>query len=651
MKTKDYTPKNSSDSATKHDKILETAALDVISKEERQVGRLGLLIINRAISALGGYSIMVFLLGVAFANVLVFILSDYYSVKWVQDYTADNRLGNYWVIFIIMMARGFISYIRAQTVAALSIRASKRIHTRMIFALLHSKISEFIERVPSGRILNRLTKDIDILDRDLRAPLIRVFLYFVMALFDLAIVVWATDNIFLIIPLIAFVYVCIIDQGKYSTTKSEFQRLNTISKSPIIEWYSSVLRGIQEIRVLEKTDFIKGRMNRLVEENSKNNIMLYALDSWFMTRINIWNVFLVMLPSYSYLIYRIYQLSDGEQIDIKPVVLFILNTTKFSSDVTSFLSNLSNIEVNLISVERCRSFEDIEPEQGYLNLDSEKKRFLFPKRDSIYEIVKTQSSHLFTSGRLEIEDLSARYVTKESDVLADLSISIQSGEKIGVVGRTGSGKSSLIKLFWRALIPYKGNIFIDGQDISNIDLKGLRSQIEVVSQDNAIFEGTLRENIDPHLEYSEETNSSELSQNESRLISILKSIGFDEEKLRNGLDFHLDPDGSNLSSGEKQMISFVRAIAAEKRIMILDEATASIDSKTEQLFQNLLSEWLKESTLIIIAHRIQTVLNCDRILVLKNGRIQEFDTVDNLLKNPNSEFYRIHKKLKNSGID
>lgn len=202
--------------------------------------------------------------------------------------------------------------------------------------------------------------------------------------------------------------------------------------------------------------------------------------------------------------------------------------------------------------------------------------------------------------------VSAKYTDDGNLVINDLSFKIKPKEKIGIIGRTGAGKSSLIKLFWNCLAPCSGKIVVDQTDISNVDLKQLRSQIMVVSQDTALFEGTLRENIDPLCTVPDD----------NVLIDILNRLDFKHSNFNtDGLNMGIDTDGGNLSHGEKQLICFSRTLVSKKKLIILDEATANIDIKTEESIQKAVEDEFENSTMLIIAHRIQTILHCDRIMV------------------------------------
>ena len=220
-------------------------------------------------------------------------------------------------------------------------------------------------------------------------------------------------------------------------------------------------------------------------------------------------------------------------------------------------------------------------------------------------------------------------------VLKNVSLSIKAGEHIGLVGRTGCGKSTLALCLFRLIEPFSGKIYIDDVDITSIGLKKLRENLTIITQESTILDGTLRYNFDPKGEHSDK-----------EIYKVLKKIGFDDfvKKKRFKLSHTISENGSNLSIGEKQLICITRAILRKSKIVILDEATASIDFKHEEIVQKAIDQLLKNSTLISIAHRIKTVLNSDKILVLENGEVKEFDKPDVLLKDKNSYFSELYTK-------
>jgi ABC-type multidrug transport system fused ATPase/permease subunit len=302
-------------------------------------------------------------------------------------------------------------------------------------------------------------------------------------------------------------------------------------------------------------------------------------------------------------------------------------------------------------VERCSAFSKIEPEDRYLNFAVHERKFLHPTSPAVLKkIIADMADSGFRPiprGRVEFRGVTARYPSKDLPALQDLNLQVAPGEKVGIVGRTGAGKTSLIKLFWMCLEPSQGKVYIDGRDVMRLDLKTLRASMDIISQDTAIFEGTLRENLDPKLEYLHDKSSPEFKEKDRQLLEKVVSMGFTAEDLEDkGLDYPISSGGSNLSLGQKQLLSFIRILIDPKKLMILDEATANIDLKTERLMQDAVKNEFKGNTMFIIAHRIQTVLDCDKICVMEAGRIVEYGTPKDLLAAENSRFAEIFKKLQ-----
>ena len=231
--------------------------------------------------------------------------------------------------------------------------------------------------------------------------------------------------------------------------------------------------------------------------------------------------------------------------------------------------------------------------------------------------------------------ISAKYREDTEIVLKKLNFIINPGEKVGIVGRTGSGKSTIALCLFRLIEAYEGSINIDDIDISLIPLEKLRKNITIIPQDPVLIEGSLRFNIDPFNYY---TNK--------QIIEVIKKLKFDYIINKNplGLEQIITEEGSNLSVGEKQLICIVRAILRKSKIIVMDEATANIDYKTEEIIQNSMNEIINKSTIITIAHRLKTIINYDKIISLDNGEIIEFDTPRNLLKNENGIFYKLYNK-------
>ena len=312
----------------------------------------------------------------------------------------------------------------------------------------------------------------------------------------------------------------------------------------------------------------------------------------------------------------IFTLIEKELYSAKVIGIILSYSIIFQSDIIEFLSAFSNFENTMTKMERSLT---------YTNLISEKPQHL--ENDN--------KINWPTKGEIEFINYSTRYRPDTKIVLKNLSFKIESNKRIGIVGRTGSGKSTIALCLFRILESLKGKILIDGIDISTIGLQKLRKSLTILPQDSTIVDGTLRYNIDPVGNYSDEL-----------IEEIMKKIGFYHiiENNQSGLDQRVTENGSNLSIGEKQMICITRAILRKSKIIVMDESTASIDYQTEETILKAINEFLKNSTIITIAHRIKTIINYDKILVLDNGSIVEYDTPENLMKNKNSEFYSFYEK-------
>ena len=271
---------------------------------------------------------------------------------------------------------------------------------------------------------------------------------------------------------------------------------------------------------------------------------------------------------------------------------------------------LSELETSIVSYDRCLKMTNL------------------PKEDNTpYDI---RLNFWTYSPTIEFKKFSLRYRPEAEIVLNDISFKIEACQKIGVVGRTGAGKSTLWLALTRVIEAISGQILIDGVDISSISLKNLREKIAVIPQDPSLFEGTLRFNLDPENRILD-----------TELINILRLASLEKliDENNKGLNQYIEEKGQNLSSGEKQLIWICRAILRRNKIVLIDEATANIDIKTEETIKKLIDEYFRDATMITIAHRLNTIIKSDKILVLDNGKVAEFDTPKSLMENTSSMFY------------
>jgi ABC-type multidrug transport system fused ATPase/permease subunit len=280
----------------------------------------------------------------------------------------------------------------------------------------------------------------------------------------------------------------------------------------------------------------------------------------------------------------------------------------------------TTLEMSMIGLERCEAVTKIHTERK-------------PKDDQTLIMKKNNWPNL---GKINFIKYFTSYRPDTPDILKNINIQISPGEKVGIVGRTGSGKSSMVLALSRILEPKYGEIKIDDVDIQNIDLDYLRQNISIVPQESFIIEGNLRENIDPLNKYSDK-----------KILDILDDFHlFKEVDNNEKLNIEIKEGGKNLSNGQKQLICFVRALIKNNKIIILDEATSSLDLETEKIIQSNMEKYFKNTTLIMITHHINMVKNCKKIIVVNQGRIMESGEYENLLKNKSSHFYSLYEESR-----
>lgn len=473
-----------------------------------------------------------------------------YLLEWSRDLFCTDRWQKMTLWSLVIMTRCLLAGFRYFTLLRIGTNVSNKIHANMFYQVIHSKVHEFLDKIPIGRIMNRFTKDIDILDTQLFGTISYGYVVSTTVLADLYVVADKTSLLMVIIVLL-FMAIGIYLQRCYIKTKRELTRLEVISNSPILGVFSEIIKNLAEVRAMKLQKYILEKLDYLIDENLKNSVLLFGSDRWFQTRICLANYLLVQVSCYSILIYQLH-----DTIDSVRIAMTIIYATNITFDAIDSLQMISQMETQFIAVERCANFEKIEPEEGYQNFSAQRKKMTrlpikanklncsdyAPKLNiTNYQIVK--------KGLIEFKHVYARYPNKDIDVMKDLDFVVQPGEKIGVIGKTAAGKTSLIKLFWRCLEVYKGEISIDGKDISKCDLKILRSEMDIVSQSVSIFAGTLRENLNP-----QDANN---KNDDQILLDILQKLEFNNGSEID-LDMLIDSDGSNLSTGEAQIISFAR---------------------------------------------------------------------------------------------
>jgi ABC-type multidrug transport system fused ATPase/permease subunit len=409
--------------------------------------------------------------------------------------------------------------------------------------------------------------------------------------------------VLIVVPFILLISLFI--QKKYIRASRELSRLEHISKSPIVNNFTETISGIKTIRCYNAGGKFEGKNEKYLNENVRVGFNNVAMTMWMAAMLDLMSM-MFWVAVVGLLIW------DRDNVSPGVAGLCIAHLLTLSQNVIMCISFWSETEKSMVAVERADNFIKIQPEAPY----------------------KTEQDSLLKDwperGSIEFQEVSLRYRPNTNLVLQGLSFKIYEKEKIGIVGRTGSGKSSITMAVLRIVELTRGKILIDETDISTLGLKKLRQAITLIPQDPVLFKGTLRFNLDPY-----ERTDDEVTYN------ILRGVGLGHFNLND----EVSEGGTNYSVGERQLMCIARAAINSTKILILDEATAAIDLPTHNRIQEFLKERFTDTTMIIIAHRLDTVMECNRVLVLDTGSVAEFEDPKVLLKDVNSSFYNLAKQL------
>ncbi|KAF7591255.1 hypothetical protein BBP40_001816 [Aspergillus hancockii] len=499
-----------------------------------------------------------------------------------------------------------------------SIEASRKLHERMAFAIFRSPMN-FFETTPSGRILNRFSSDVYRIDEVLARTFNMLFGNSAKALFTMGVIASATPAFLLLIIPLGYVYLSY--QKYYLRTSRELKRLDSVTRSPIYAHFQESLGGISTIRAYKQQDRFTLENEWRMDENLRAYFPSISANRWLAVRLEFIGSIIILASA---VLSIISVATTGISAGI--VGLAMSYALQITQSLNWIVRQTVEVETNIVSVERVLE---------YANLPSEAPEVIFKHRPAIGWPAQ---------GAVSFENYSTRYRPGLDLVLKDINLNIKPHEKIGVVGRTGAGKSSLTLALFRIIEPDRGNISIDGLNVSTIGLFDLRGRLAIIPQDPAMFEGTVRDNLDPRHVHDD-----------TELWSVLEHARLKDHvaSMDGQLDARIQEGGSNLSQGQRQLVSLARALLTPSNILVLDEATAAVDVETDALLQRTLrSSIFQDRTIITIAHRINTIIDSDRIVVLDKGRVAEFDTPAELIKR-GGKFYDLVKEaglLDNEGL-
>ncbi|XP_034945132.1 multidrug resistance-associated protein 5-like isoform X1 [Chelonus insularis] len=597
----------------------------LIAPERMEEGTIKLHTYLLYISSMGGFFIGAIVLANVLLNTSCVLFSNWWLAYWIKagsggatilvgnetiisNNILDNPdLGYYQSIYAAcIFAIIGSSILRGFTLTHVALNASSTLHNKLFKIILNTTM-QFFEITPKGRIQNIFSRDMSDLDGSLPLALEIVLHNMFHGIMNVLIICILFP--YLIIPFIFLSILFYFLSKIFRKTLRDLQRHESTTRSPIFSFATTTLQGLDTIHAFKKEKDFVGRFYGFIDVNGTCDFMSNVLIRWAAVRFDVLTIIAYVCTGLVIIF-----LKD----DVSPAMAGL--ALSFCGQMTGFLQYtirvLSQTELKFIGVEKIGFYLRI-----LKNEDD------YTKPSSI-----VPNNNWPNNGIIEFKNVSLKYQPTTPTILNDISFRVNSGEKLGIVGRTGSGKSSLIIALFRLVEISTGSILVDDIDISNIHLQKLRDKLCIIPQDPMIFSGTIRYNLDPW----------KIKTDEELWIALEKT------KLKNKvismpgqLDAIVDSSGSNLSIGECQLFCLARALLRKNKILILDEATASVDPQTETLVQTTIQETFSDCTVLIIAHRLQNVLSCDRILVLKAGKIAEINTPAQLLENKNSEFSKM----------
>ncbi|XP_027198223.2 ATP-binding cassette sub-family C member 4-like [Dermatophagoides pteronyssinus] len=514
----------------------------------------------------------------------------------------DHRFNDVMIYSTLVTSILIAMIIQTITIFIMCINASIHLHKKLYCSLIRVPIS-FYDNVPIGRIMNRFAKDIGIIDEQLPQS-VNDLLNFIVSLLGVTIIV-SIAHWYLMFPAFIMIASILIIRRLYTMVAQDLNRFENIARNPLFNHMTMTLNGLPTIRSFNVNDEFIHQFYRY--QNDHTAIYFTCFASMKFTGICldlICMIYMIIISIFIMISYK--DIQSGTAGLILSTILGLIGKTQPGIRATI------EAEKRMISVERILEYTDLESEAPL------KSNYKFP---SIWP----------ENGRIIFDHVYLYYNHSAKPVLKDVCFEIHGGEKIGIVGRTGAGKSSIITALFR-MVEINGKIIIDSVNCSDIGLHELRSKISIIPQEPVAFIGSLRKNLDPF-----DVRSDEEIWNALEKVQIKKVVNEMYEKL----EYQLSEGGDNLSVGQRQLICLARALLRRNKILILDEATANVDNHTDSLIQQTIRNNFSDCTVITIAHRLNTIIDSDRIIVMDAGRVAQFDTPLNLIQNEQGIFYNL----------
>ncbi|GAA0158217.1 ATP-binding cassette [Lithospermum erythrorhizon] len=594
----------------------------LVQEEEREKGSVGISVYWKYITEAYGGALVPFILLSQILFQILQIGSNYW-MAWATPVSegVEPPVGSSTLIIVyvtLAIGSAFCILSRALFLATAGYKTATSLFNKMHRCIFRAPMS-FFDATPSGRILNRASTDQSAVDLSIPFQVGSFAFSIIQLLGIIAVMSQVAWQVFIVfIPVIA---VCVWLQQYYINSARELSRLVGVCKAPIIQHFAETISGSSTIRSFDQGSRFQDTSMKLIDSYSRPKFHTASAMEWLCIRMD-----MLSLITFTFSLVFLVSIPKGT---ISPSVAGLAVTYGLNLNTLQAwcVWNLCILENKIISVERILQYTSI-PSEPPLVIESNRPQGHWP-----------------SNGEVDIHDLQVRYAPHMPLVLRGLTCTFFGGKKTGIVGRTGSGKSTLIQTLFRLVEPAGGNISIDGINISSIGLHDLRLRLSIIPQDPTMFEGTVRSNLDPLEEYTDEQIWEALDKCQ---------LGDEVRKKEGKLDSPVTENGDNWSVGQRQLVCLGRVLLKRSKILVLDEATASVDTATDNLIQNTLRQHFHHSTVITIAHRITSVLDSDMVLLLDQGLIAEYESPQKLLKNKFSLFAKLvaeYSMRSNSSFD
>ncbi|KAF8602913.1 P-loop containing nucleoside triphosphate hydrolase protein [Ceratobasidium sp. AG-I] len=664
-------------------KQAKSKARRLVDDEKKSTGNVKLAVYKAYVSAASYWLFGILVLFLAVDQVMQ-LLQKFWLKYWSESYETSprtlTRFGGFFNLDLPSASQNVLPYLLIYvgiqgSISMLKIlnqiprvwstlRASRVLYEKMLLSVVRSP-SRFFDKTPSGRILNRFSKDIVTIDSGVQNFIVQVIVQAISLVIAVVTIVYAVP--LFIVPAIVIAYIHLWFARGYITVTRDLTRIRANTHSPIVSSFGELVVGIATVRAFGAERIFLNNMYKFLDRTQAATHYYWMCNRWLLFRFD-------TLGALSVLIATSGSLMVGASAGLTGIV--IVQAQQYTGSLYWGLRYWTELEQSFNSVERIQEYLEL-PSEPPTTIESNRPPAAWPSA---------------TKGSLVVKDLVIHYAPELPAILKGVSFETNPSEKIGIVGRTGSGKSTLALALFRFVDPSRGSITLDGIDITSIGLDDLRSRLTFIPQDVMLFSGTVRDNLDPFNEYTDAecievlqrvylvatdfsdgtlptsikglakvvapttpTNRMTLprgpaQQAASTLVASNAPptstvvVGAESNQIELTLDTKVSDGGNNFSHGQRQLISLARALLRRSNVIVMDESTASVDFEIDAKIQKTIRQEFSGSILLTIAHRLRTVIDNDRILVLDAGHVAEFDTPQNLLKMENGMFHEMCKK-------